>query len=338
MADSLRYIQQMVRLVPFCNLRDQQMVRLVVYCDPTEMPHTRFVPYTNEKNGRQIWWNPVSEEAVDPTEREFSYIRFMWNNLWDLADTTLTASTEQTDFEVGRTQQRWSHWTWRSLACGEQWLKADLGSAKDVQSLILWNHWWNPGSTVRIQGNDADAWGAPAIDVTLDIPSSQYSITHTWNTIQTYQWWRIYVPAGVVSEDTDNRGDKDDAEYCHPYYKIGRIFLGEYFSPSVNFNRKFVLGLKDESKKEVAISGAMTSTLVPEYELVQYDFQFLTAADIVSFTEMFDAVGRKTPIFVVENEKYWWRRTYYTTLFNDFGVDSEGDNLFQLSTIIEGMR
>lgn len=329
MADSLRYKHQMVRFAPFKLVNTSSVpTRFVPYCLGEYRQYTRFVPYCLGEYRHHIWMKYARDADNVPVERDFTNIRFMHNNLWDSA--TVTASSEIDNFEASKTQHRWLTWDWKSDgSLSEQWLKVDLGSAQDVEVLIIMNHWFLSGTTLRIQANGADVWGAPAIDTILELTEADYPIVKFWDVPQSYRWWRIYMDGDW--ENIKTRGDKDTCPYCHPHYKIGRVFLGTYFSPAMNFSRKRPMLYKESTQKFVSLQGEMQVRKVLRWNEAEFVFDGVTEADMNNFETMFDAVGMSDPLFVCENNKFWWYQTYYVTFKNSFSFERQGIDAYKLA-------
>jgi hypothetical protein len=89
------------------------------------------------------------------------------------------------------------------------WLKADLGSARQVRAFVLLHHNITSGATITLQANSADDWGAPP-----------YSQAITWAAgvlcfflNETYRWWRLTVT---------------DASNPDGYIRASELYLGDY--------------------------------------------------------------------------------------------------------------
>lgn len=72
----------------------------------------------------------------------------------------------------------------------------DLGSARTVAAASIVNHTIDAGLEVRLQGNSADSWGAPAFNEAFAIPT-HHEDGHAPNPIllvgATYRYWRLIV-------------------------------------------------------------------------------------------------------------------------------------------------
>jgi hypothetical protein len=282
-------------------------------------------------------WYFINEGVAAPTERSWTKIRFMDYNLWDTG--TLTSSSELDDFPATNTRQRWHHKCWRSddtEDTPEQWLKVDLGVAQDIRAFVVKQHWFLPSATVKIQANATDSWGSPSLDESLVTCDPLIPIVKFWDSAQNYRWWRLSMNADY--DKMQFKGDWDSVPYCVKYYRAGRIYLGEFWEPSSNFAAYHTLKSVDETRRHETIDGQKFSYKVNKYTHVRYEFKMLTEADIANFEDMFDNVGRSVPLFVCENEKYWWRKTFYCTFISDFEILREGIDCYTLIIKMETMR
>ena len=209
-------------------------------------------------------------------------MRLMYDNLIDIA--TVTASSAATDFPVSNLQHEWFLRHWRSTGVASEWVKFDLTTAQNVTSLVIKYHNFTAGATVHIQGNAADAWGAPSVDVALPITSDV--IEYYWTAAQSYRWWRITI---VDAGNTDG------------YVRIGRPFLGTYLAPSRNCDNAYEIEPADPSVITDSTGGQASADSRTHYRQWIFDFRGLTSADRASFETAFAVVGRAKPYFLSEN-------------------------------------
>jgi hypothetical protein len=298
--------------------RGESMVRYVPWCTGVFRKHIRYVPYCLGVFRHQMWFT-IRNDDETITERERSRLRFLWDNKWDEAD--ITTNSEQAKFPASNTQHRWLSNCWRS-ALGDiegVWLKADLGEAKSIRALVIANHWFNPGSTVTIQANNADAWGAPALEQELEIFDDKTIIEHFWNTAKSYRYWRLHMTTSMVSgdltgeEDISTRGNRDCVPYCKPHFKIGRIFLGDYFEVSQNFKERKPEYEEESQEYRTDREGHITERPAWKQREFFYKFDKLGSGDYETIWDIYEVKGKGIPFFIIEDYKYWWKRTFYVT-------------------------
>jgi len=309
---------QFIRTAVYDLPRGEPLIRYVPWCTGVFRKHVRFIPFCIGVFRHQLWFTIRNEDNVI-NEREFSRLRFLYENQWD--EGSLTTNSEQLKYPASNTQQIWLSNCWRS-ALGEIediWLKVDMGEAKSIRALVIANHWFNPGSVVFIQANNVDAWGAPAINQELEITDDKTLIEYFWHRPQSYRYWRLYMTADIPSgnltgeEDISTRGDRDAVPYCNPHFKIGRIFLGDYFEVSQNFTERKP-DYKDESQEyRTDREGHISERPSWKHRDFFYTFDKLGSRDYETIWDIYEAKGKGIPFFIIENYKYWWKRTYYVT-------------------------
>lgn len=208
-------------------------------------------------------------------------MRFFWNNLIDLSGVALTPSSEVSTLPAENVQHEFKGKYWKTGASvAAEYLVIDLGSAKAVTSVILFNHDLTSGdSLIKIQGNTADSWGAPAFSQSLTYAAS---VIHAAFSTQTYRYWRITFTKSSSSEQR----------------KIGRVFLGEYFQPTdtPNYNG-FSVETRDRSRRTEARSGQAWIEQQAKYDWIKVDISQFGQTDIDGIATMFDYVGQSKGLF-----------------------------------------
>jgi len=250
-------------------------------------------------------------------------IRLLWDNLYDSNTSVKTSSSEASGFPLVNIKNRWHSRCWRSTGVADEWVKVDLGSVQSVQAFVIKNHNFTSGSTVQIQGNATDDWGAPSVNVTMDHHASL--MYYFWASAQSYRWWRIRI------QDAGN-GDG--------YLKIGRLFLGTYFSPARNFSYVSRKKLIDPSVKRYSSGGQISSNQKEHYRVWSYEFGLLTSAEADTMEDIFDAVGQSKPYFICEDADDAYNTLYYVQNMNDWEmipVDKIWD-YYSLTAEVEEMR
>ncbi len=301
--------------------RGEPLVRYVPWCTGVYRAHIRYIPFCLGVFRHQMWLT-LRDSDIDPTEREESRLIFFWNNLWDGAD--ITTNSEQVEYPAINTQHHWLSRCWFSSESelDDIWLKVDLGEAKNIRAFIIKNHWFNPGTSLRIQANDADAWGAPALDEALEITDNKTIIMTRWLSYQNYRYWRLFMDAedagGVLTRERNisTRGNKDNVHYCSPYFKIGRIFLGDYFEVSQNYiNRNPIY--EEDTQDRKSLEGKKTTLKAWKKRNFLYVFNRLKQEESEEIWNIYNELGKGIPFFITQNYRYWWKHTYYVTFSNN---------------------
>src|SRR6185436_3994757 len=116
--------------------------------------------------------------------------RIAWNNLLTASGVVITSSAEATGYQDDYLADpaRWKKWR-STTTTGDQWVKFDLGSNNAMTLLAVVDATIHTGGTLKAQANATDAWVTPTIDVTLTVPSPDY--TRVWTTFfssQSLRW------------------------------------------------------------------------------------------------------------------------------------------------------
>jgi len=308
--------------------KDKQMVRFYLYLPRADAEVVRL--------------NIRDAASSFPAEGAFTNITFLYNNLFDSA--TVTASSNHRKFPPSRIQHRWGTYHWRSWgdplgdprpdALASQWVKADLGSAEDIRAVLVWYHNFYRGATVDVQGNAADAWGGPTLDENITLYDAHYPIIKLWDTAKNYQWWRIPIDGDYANILTE--GDFNEAVSYFDYARIGRIFIGDYFRPNLNFKRGYVLGKEDMSQTFPTLEGQMVSNVAPRYETLVCEFEGVSASDLAEFVTMWETVGTTKPFWIVQNAGRWYDQTYYVVFADNLGIKRQpGTEKYDLRIVVE---
>jgi len=210
------------------------------------------------------------------------HTRFLWNNLFD--DAILDASSEATNYPVENIQNEWPTFAWRATGKASEWVSINLGTTSPgVKALVIKGHNFSAGASIRIQADDDPAYGS--LDVELILPVVSETMTCFWTTAQNYRYWRITIA---------------DASNTDAYVKIGRIFLGGYFSPTYDVS-SYSMQVDDPSGVGLSVGGQLSASNRTHYKAWNYQFAYVPGSDKTTFESIFTEVGFSKPYFIVEN-------------------------------------
>jgi hypothetical protein len=135
-------------------------------------------------------------------------LKFLSNNLIDSA--TLTASTENAQYPVSNINDPRRTKTFRSTSNSDN-IVIDFGSAEEIDHFAIVDNWQNGFgvTSITIEGNGTDSWGAPAFSTTATLDTTFGVSIKAFASAQTYRFWRIVL--------TSTLG------YC----EIANMFLGK---------------------------------------------------------------------------------------------------------------
>jgi hypothetical protein len=173
----------------------------------------------------------------------------------------------------------------------------DNVTAVAVTSICIANHNISSSvTTLKVQGNATDSWGAPSVDETLTYSSGIITKQFTGGS---YRYWRIQVV---------------DATNSDGYIQIGRAWVGvSYDMPGIGTT--ITHDKTSTSRKSTSVSGQTYLDKRYLYETVNTTFPVVSHAEKL---EIFDTVFEQTdigvPFFVTFDETGSDLGTMYVTL------------------------
>jgi len=203
----------------------------------------------------------------------------------------------------------------------EEWLKNDLGSAQNIQAFIFKKHNLSSGATAKIQGHTSDSWSSPDVDVTLSLTSD---ITiYYWSSAKSKQWWRYYI--------------NDVANSSH-YVETGRVFLGGYFSSSMNLRRDYRKQYNDPSDLMFSDGGQLSVNKKTKFKTMNLVFEYVSDTDLSTFDSIWDHLGKTKEFFFTRDRDLASTSTSYMRIV-DMSVDHVSmDKLYTISLVLEDLR
>jgi hypothetical protein len=147
--------------------------------------------------------------------------------------------------------------------------------------VALMGHNLTETATITLQGNDTDAWGAPALEET--VPWRENIAILDFNE-STYNFWRIL----ITDDDTNADG----------YIELGGVFLGTYLQMP-GMKKDQTLSYQSESKSSVSPSGQNYGDERYEYRNPSFNFPLITHDQRDNLNEMFIANKNIKPMIVL---------------------------------------
>jgi len=235
-------------------------------------------------------------------------IRFLFCNLYDLEATVKTANSEASGFPLTNIVNRWHTRCYRSTGIAHEWVKMDLGAGTHaIQAFAIKNHIFTDDAVIRIQG-DANNLGDGAADwdgaeVNETMTNNDDVMREFWSSAQDLRWWRLHMA---------------DAANPLGYLKIGRLFIGGYFSPTYNFTRKYTKRVIDPSTKMYSPGGQVSVDEKTKYRVWRYDFDNIKDPDQDTFANIFDKVGQSKSYFICQDADDTENILYYVENVSDW--------------------
>ena len=230
-------------------------------------------------------------------------MRALWNN--EIIDATLTPSTENPNFEVENIQDTRLSRYFRTVLDAAQDIVIDAGGSTTASYFAILNHNLSSGATIKLQGNNTDAWGAPAFDeaLTWNVDMIVFNFTEV-----SYNFWRLYI---------------DDPANPDNYIKIGHLYLGTFLQmPYMKVDQ--VLTVKTMSKVKISESGQAYGDEKYSFRNPKINFPRISQTQRLAIQAMFDTVKNVRPFIlliwaneldfekavycVIDQDKLTWKR------------------------------
>jgi hypothetical protein len=176
-------------------------------------------------------------------------------------------------------------------------ITADLGAARRIRVVGLVNHNLSAAATVKVQAatdsgytsvvldtGNLPAWPAGTVAAAMTYPRPTVGVAVDG----TYRYWR------VVITDTGNPAG---------YIRLGRLFVGEGFRPSINMQGGAGLGLETDTTFEKSLSGAEFASARPLRRVMRFSLPPLPTSE--AFGEAFEVnrrSGTDKEVFIIADQ------------------------------------
>ena len=172
----------------------------------------------------------------------------------------------------------------------EEWLKWDFGISTNPKVFILIGNRnspikISPTATLKLQGNETDAWSSPSFETTLTYDESViFSFSSTGLHSEELRYWRL-----LIVDDNNGQG----------YVEIGSLFLGDYLELTrgrIQFplNGQYI----DRSVTVFSEGGQSFSDEGENSEQFSLFWRGLTVSDKEEIDRLFGDVKTAKPFFV----------------------------------------
>lgn len=253
-----------------------------------------------------------------------SNIKFYDLNYWDAE--TLEASSEATNWDKTKTQERWKTWSWRTTALTSQYIRITGGSSIASAGFFVFQTNITAGGTLYVKGSD-DNWGTT--------PFSQ-AMTRYVDADTGFNLF-VYIPPSPVNYD-DFGFYADDAGNPDGYIELGRIWLGAYFEPTFGYSPR----VKQEYIPHdlVSVSGDGQKTVFKKTPHYVFEFPFdeignptVGVQDKLRLDLMFSRVGLSRELVILKKPKgssgltypYPEKNSYYISFTKKTIIPIAGD-------------
>jgi hypothetical protein len=246
-------------------------------------------------------------------------LRIIYQNLTDLATTTITASSSQSG-STGTSNLKLDtkSLVWRSTGSTAS-LIVNLGSAKQIGGIILaFSNLVSSTATMRVVGYSSS--NVPSFSgslLTTGIPTlfnTGPTLCCPWNNLNLPAWGTNPVNSSNYSYGggTHARVWLTEAQRAtspqylgieindpgNPAIELSRLIVGNYWSPVYNTGYGIEAGIEDLSEHERTESGDLLTRRGPRYRTLKFSLEYLSQIDRKELTKLFLGNGSPRPIFV----------------------------------------
>lgn len=211
-------------------------------------------------------------------------MRVLYNNY--VKSATISALTEYPgfDFDSALKDTRRSR-IGRTLAVEDQTITFDLGAARAIDYIVIFNHNFTDSVTVTIQANSSDSWTTPPVEETLTISDV---MLYEFSSSETYRYWRLVI---------------DDATNTDGYLEISKVYIGGYLQmPYMSRDQE----IPRASTSDVAESPGLQAYGDPGvlYSYGTINFPVIEDASKILMETMFNSTDKYIPyvLLVWEND------------------------------------
>lgn len=235
-------------------------------------------------------------------------MKFYYLNKWLNPAGVITASSEASGYGVASLSNYLVAKKWRSTGDTDEWIKINFAAAQSITDVAIVGHNFTNGATVRIQGNASDSWGSPTVNET--ITWRDYIMDKNF-TGGSHAWWRLHIA---------------DAANPDGYVELGLIFIGG------NLTFGDIVGTDwPETKLENSIINETRTGQVYGDEgiirrLFSFDIPHIDLTQKGQFEDMFNEVGKHTPLILFINED---DITNFPPIYGRFSEDMDYNHIFQ---------
>lgn len=229
-------------------------------------------------------------------------IRTIYENLIDLAGCAISATSEETTLPAENVAHVLRTLVWRATGDASETITFDLGQGYTVDSVALISHNFTSAATITYQSSNV----------------SDFSVLVTNQALT----WREGIIFGFVTSANVRYHRFTIADAANPdtYVEIGRIFIGEHYSPEKNFHLDYTTGKIDLSAVTEAEEGNYFSDEKSKRRKINLGWKSPISINLTErekFEAFWEHVGR-TKDFILfldhENKPSW---AYYGRIRTD---------------------
>jgi hypothetical protein len=233
-----------------------------------------------------------------------SYLRISHRNLADVA--TLGASPALVTALPVTNLQRAGRLPARTTSTADQTITGDWGSVQPVNVVALWRHNLSQLAEWRIElWEGANQTGTKVYDSggvggdLIPLGDLRWGVDPLGVTVQ--RGWSIAYQSVIYFTTAYARSFKitlSDSGNTAGYLQACRLWIGEYWSPSDNFDYGATLSWQDDSTQSRTEAGTLRTDVGALSRVVNFALSWMPAADRASLTDILREVGKVNEVFL----------------------------------------
>lgn len=236
-------------------------------------------------------------------------MKFLYKNLIDSADATLTYSSEVATLPGDYILDRRRGKAWRTTGISQEWVKLEFAEAQYFNSLGLAGFNLSPTATVTLQANNSDDWSDPPVNEEFEV----------WEPVIGYDedLYGDHSYGGYIADDDAPRYATmtrfldqserylyirvvfDDPDNPDGYIDMGRVFVGEAYEPYGYHQYGGEIIPVDPSIITKSEGGQAFVDIKNPYSIIKFNLKNLQDKEAYyRFMRIMQDCGRKQNIFI----------------------------------------
>lgn len=216
-----------------------------------------------------------------------------YDNLLARAVTAISAISAASALPAAAVKNPERGYVYRSLAQAvDQALDIDLGSVQTVTAAAIANVRLFAGGACKLQHRGDGGSPGSAVDVaTFGAEDTKSRTALVFPTSSAHRHWRLlFTNPGAVTD----------------YVELGYAFIGPHWEAPVTFRVPADIGRSDPSVSGASLDGQQTFAERSRFRHAKLTFVSVTETQRTSMDDIFEAIGRRTPVFVALDPALAW--------------------------------
>ncbi len=251
-------------------------------------------------------------------------VRFLLQDGSVIDDATISASSATSGLPVSNVTHELIRRVYRTEGNKNEWILFEFAAATTIDYLFLGGHNLTKDAIIKWEGNSADSWASPALQVTLNSATDGQGATigksaYFWDTGQEYKYWRLYI------EDSTNATTSLD---------IGRIMAGRAIEPTYNVRQGFSMRTVDPSRTQTVAGRQGYANKRDRYDVWTYTQGHMSSTAMDEIYGIYNTVGEHTAFVVaLDPDTRPNHHTYYAQFEGDLNRTQRFGSNFDLEPI-----